>query len=57
MITLAQLRTGTDKLRARLTEIEDTLAAAAEVNPLIGLARQPNIAEIWYCTPQPLRRA
>jgi site-specific DNA recombinase len=47
-ITLAQLRTGTDKLRARLTEIEDTLTAAATVNPLIGLAGQPNIADIWY---------
>jgi hypothetical protein len=49
-ITLAQLRTGTDKLRARLTEIEDTLAAAARVNPLVGLAGQPNIAQIWYGT-------
>lgn len=47
-ITLAQLRTGTGTLRARLTEIDDTLAAAAKVNPLIGLAGQPNIAEIWY---------
>ena len=49
-ITLAQLRTGTNKLRARLTEIEDTLTAAAKVNPLIGLAGQPNIANIWYGT-------
>ena len=50
VITLAQLRTGTGKLRARLTEIEDTLTAAAAVNPLAGLAGQPNIAEIWYGT-------
>jgi site-specific DNA recombinase len=49
-ITLAQLRTGTGKLRDRLTEIEDTLTAAAKVNPLIGLAGQPNIADIWYGT-------
>lgn len=49
-ITLAQLRTGTGKLRDRLTEIDDTLAAAAKVNPLIGLAGQPNIADIWYGT-------
>jgi site-specific DNA recombinase len=49
-ITLAQLRTGTDKLRVRLTTIEDTLTAAAAANPLIGLAGQPNIAEIWYGT-------
>ncbi|HET9256443.1 MAG TPA: recombinase family protein, partial [Pseudonocardiaceae bacterium] len=34
-ITLAQLRTGTGALRARLTGIEDTLAAAAKVNPLV----------------------
>jgi site-specific DNA recombinase len=47
-ITLAQLRTGTDTLRTRLTEIEDTLTAAATVNPLIGLAGHPSIAEIWY---------
>lgn len=46
-ITLAQLRTGAGKLRDRLTEIEDTLTAAAKVNPLIGLAGQPNIAETW----------
>lgn len=50
-ITLAQLRTGTDKLRTRLTEIHDILTAAAKVNPLIGLAGQPNIADIWYGTP------
>ncbi|HJT04627.1 MAG TPA: recombinase family protein [Pseudonocardiaceae bacterium] len=49
-ITLAQLRTGTDKLRTRMTEINDTLTAAAKVNPLIGLAGQPNIAQIWYGT-------
>ena len=49
-ITLTQLRTGTGKLRARLTEIDDTLTAAARVNPLIGLAGQPIIAEIWYGT-------
>jgi hypothetical protein len=46
-ITLAQLRTGTGKLRARLTEIDDTLTAAARINLLIGLAGQPSIAEIW----------
>lgn len=49
-ITLAQLRTGTDKLRTRLTDINDTLTAAAKINPLIGLAGQPNIADIWYGT-------
>jgi hypothetical protein len=49
-ITLAQLRTGTTTLRARLTEIDDTLTAAARVNPLIGLAGQPSITEIWYST-------
>lgn len=49
-ITLAQLRTGTDTLRTRLTEIDDTLSAAAKINPLIGLAGQPHIAEIWYGT-------
>jgi hypothetical protein len=46
-VTLAQLRTGTGTLRARLTEIDDTLTAAARVNPLVG---QPHIAEIWYGT-------
>ncbi|MBV8540747.1 MAG: hypothetical protein JO268_09425, partial [Pseudonocardiales bacterium] len=50
VITLTQLRTGTGKLRARLTEIEDTLTAAARVNPLIGLAGQSHIADIWYGT-------
>lgn len=50
VITLAQLRTGTGKLRARPTEIEDTLTAAAKINQLIGLAGQPNIAQIWYGT-------
>lgn len=49
-ITLAQLRTGTDKLRARLSDIEDTLATAATINPLIGLAGHPRVAEIWYGT-------
>jgi site-specific DNA recombinase len=49
-ITLAQLRTGTDKLRTRLTDINDTLTAAAAANPLIGLAGQPNIADLWYGT-------
>jgi hypothetical protein len=49
-ITLAQLRTGTDTLRTRLTDIDNTLTAAARVNPLIGLAGQPSIAEIWYGT-------
>ena len=47
-ITLAQLRTGTSTLRARLTEIDDTLTAAAAVNPLAGLAGHPDIADIWY---------
>jgi site-specific DNA recombinase len=50
-ITLSQLRTGTDKLRARLTDIDDTLAAAATVNPLIGLAGHPHVADLWYGTP------
>ena len=50
VITLAQLRTGTEKLRTRLNEIEDTLTAAARANPLIGLAGQANIAQIWYGT-------
>ncbi|MDQ3764486.1 MAG: hypothetical protein M3460_23885 [Actinomycetota bacterium] len=50
VITVAQLRTGTGKLRARLSEIEDTLTAATKVNPLIRLAGQPNIAQIWYGT-------
>ena len=50
VITLAQLRTGTGTLRARLTEIDDTLTTAAKINPLIGLAGQPSIAEIWYGT-------
>jgi len=50
VITVAQLRTGTSKLRARLSEIEDTLTAAAKVNPLIGLAGQANITQIWYGT-------
>jgi hypothetical protein len=49
-ITLAQLRTGTDKLRARLSEVEDTLAAAATINPLIGLAGHPHVADTWYGT-------
>ncbi|MGH3841480.1 MAG: zinc ribbon domain-containing protein [Pseudonocardiaceae bacterium] len=49
-ITVAQLRTGTGKLRDRLTDIEDTLAAAAKVNPLAGLAGHPNVADIWYGT-------
>jgi hypothetical protein len=49
-ITLAQLRTRTGKLRERLTEIDDTLATAATVNPLVGLAGRPHIAEIWYGT-------
>jgi hypothetical protein len=49
-ITVSQLRTGTDKLRSRLTNIEDTLTAAATVNPLIGLAGHPHVAEIWYGT-------
>lgn len=47
---MAQLRTGTSKLRARLTEIDDILTAAARINPLIGLAGQPHIAGIWYGT-------
>lgn len=49
-ITLTQLRTGTTTLRTRLTDITDTLTAAAKINPLIGLAGQPNIADIWYGT-------
>jgi site-specific DNA recombinase len=49
-ITVVQFRTGTGKLRDRLTEIDDTLAAAAKVNPLVGLAGQPHIADIWYGT-------
>ena len=32
-ITVAQLRTGTDKLRTRLAEIDNTLAAAAPPSP------------------------
>jgi site-specific DNA recombinase len=47
-ITVSQLRTGTDKLRARLADIEDNLAAAATVNPLIGLAGHPHVADLWY---------
>lgn len=50
VITVTQLRTGTDKLRTRLTEIDDLPASAASVNPLIGLAGAPNIAQIWYGT-------
>jgi hypothetical protein len=49
-ITLAQLRTGSDKLRARLSDIEDTLTTAATANPLIGLAGHPRVADIWYGT-------
>jgi DNA invertase Pin-like site-specific DNA recombinase len=49
-ITVSQLRTGTDKLRTRLSDIEDTLTAAATVNPLIGLAGHPHVADIWYGT-------
>ncbi|MEO7196372.1 MAG: recombinase family protein [Pseudonocardiaceae bacterium] len=49
-ITVSQLRTGTDKLRARLTDIEDTLTDAATVNPLIGLAGHPHVADLWYGT-------
>ncbi|MCA1702853.1 MAG: recombinase family protein, partial [Actinobacteria bacterium] len=49
-ITLAQLRTGTDKLRTRLTDIDDTLTTAATVNPLIGLAGHPHVTDIWYGT-------
>lgn len=49
-ITVPQLRTGTDKLRARLCDIDDTLAAAAAVNPLVGLAGHPHVADIWYGT-------
>jgi hypothetical protein len=33
-----------------LAEIEDTVAAAAKVNPPIGLAGHPNIADTWYGT-------
>jgi site-specific DNA recombinase len=50
-ITVSQLRTGTDKLRARLADIEDTLAAVATVNPLIGLAGHPQVADLWYGAP------
>ncbi|MGH3830956.1 MAG: recombinase family protein [Pseudonocardiaceae bacterium] len=49
-ITVAQLRTGTDKLRARLADIEDTLTDAASVNPLTGLAGHPHVADLWYGT-------
>jgi len=49
-ITVSQLRTGTDKLRARLTDIEDTLTDAATINPLIGLAGHPHVADLWYGT-------
>ncbi len=50
-ITVSQLRTGTDKLRARRADIEDTLAAAATVNPLIGLAGHPHVTDLWYGFP------
>jgi len=50
-ITVSQLRAGTDKLRVRLADIEDTLAAAATVNPLIGLAGDPQVADLWYGSP------
>lgn len=49
-ITVSQLRTGTDKLRTRLADIDDTLTAAAAINPLIGLAGHPHVADIWYGT-------
>ncbi|GGM65006.1 serine recombinase [Longimycelium tulufanense] len=49
-ITAIQLKTGTDKLRARLQEIDAELASAGEADPLVGIIGAPNVAEIWFGT-------
>lgn len=46
-ITVAQLRSGTDRLRARLDEVHAELAAATAVDPLAGLRDTPDVAEAW----------
>ncbi|GGM67074.1 serine recombinase [Longimycelium tulufanense] len=49
-ITAAQLKTGTDKLRARLAAIEAEVASAGDVDPLLGVVGAPNVAEVWFGT-------
>ena len=49
-ITAAQLRTGTRKSRERLEAIEHDIIAAAQVDPLAGVAGAPNVADVWFGT-------
>ncbi|MGH3319484.1 MAG: recombinase family protein [Streptosporangiaceae bacterium] len=46
-IDVAQLRSGTTRLRARLDAIESELAAAARVNPLVGIVDAGDVGATW----------
>ncbi|MEV7042198.1 recombinase family protein [Amycolatopsis sp. NPDC051061] len=49
-ITAAQLRAGTNKSRERLDAIERDIVAAAQLDPLSGVAGASNVAEVWFGT-------
>jgi hypothetical protein len=46
-ITVAQLRTGTERLQGRLAAVRADIAAATTIDPLVGLAGAPDVAERW----------
>lgn len=47
VVTGAQLAEGTAKIRQRLTEVEDTMAAAVAGSPLEGVADADDIEAVW----------
>ncbi|MEV1292822.1 recombinase family protein [Pseudonocardia sp. NPDC049635] len=49
-VTLGQLQTATERLRARQDEIGRDLAAAAQTDPLVGVVGTPDVASLWFGT-------
>lgn len=49
-VTLGQLQTATERLRARQDEIGRDLAAAAQTDPLVGVVGTPDVATLWFGT-------
>ncbi len=46
-LTASQLRTGTERIRAQITEVDAALAAAGQVDVLGDLAGVPDVAVVW----------
>jgi DNA invertase Pin-like site-specific DNA recombinase len=46
-LTASQLRTATERIRGKLELVEQRIASAAAVSPLVGIVGVPNPREVW----------